>query len=312
VSLTLFCGAVHPAGAQEVVLDRAVALVNNRPVLFSEFTEYLSRLLPRSNPLEIDAEIPLSPERIIQQLIDEELIQQEAERQNIQVTPEDFDKTLETIKKRNGINTSQLILALAKEGIPFQKFCAGIKREIRKSLITRREVINHIIITDAMVQEAFEARKEKYQNHRKVKLWQIFQPFNPDGSDEEKKELRRKMEEVLTLLKKEGNFGLLAKRYSKGPNAPHGGDMGWIQLSDIAKPLADAIQKLKKGDISGVIESPFGLHIIKVDDLQHEAEASLDEIKEKLRKELFEKEFQKRYKAWIKGLRDAAHIEIRL
>ncbi len=309
--LAFISGMVIPARAQDVVLDRAVAVVNNRPVLISEVNEHISRLLHKSNPLEINSEIPLSRERIIQQLIDEELIQQEAERLNIQVTPEDLEKTIEEIKKRNQMNTSQLILELAKDGIPFRQYCKDLKREIRKSIIIRREIINHIIINDAMIQEAFEARKDKHQNSLKIRLRQIFQPFNPDSSDAEKKALRLEMEKLLTLLKKEGNFDLMAKRYSKGPNAPHGGDMGWIQLKDIAKHLADAIRKLKKGETSGLIESLFGIHIIKVDDIQQMAGPSHEEIKENLRKELFEKEFQKRYEAWIKELREAAHIEIR-
>jgi parvulin-like peptidyl-prolyl isomerase len=310
-SLALLMGMVHLGWTQDLVLDRVVALVNNRAVLVSDVNQYLSRIIPKSDPLEVKADIPPSRERIIQQLIDEELIHQEAERQKIQVTQEEFEKAFEELKKRNRMNTSQFILALAKEGVPFQQFCNELKREIQKSLIIRSEVINRIVITEEMIKELFEARKDKHSVIHKIRLKQIFQPFKPDLSEEEKKALRLKMDGILTLVKKEGNFELVAKSYFEGPDAISSGDMGWISFDDIAKPLADAIRKLKKGQISGLIESQHGLHIIKVEDIQQESGPTLAGIKESLRKELFEKEFQSRYMAWIKGLRDSAHIEIR-
>jgi peptidyl-prolyl cis-trans isomerase SurA len=309
--LVLLVAMVSLSWSQELVLDRVVALVNNRAVLISDINQYLSRVLPKSSPLEVQADVPPSRERIIQQLIDEELIQQEAERLKIQVTQEDFEKTFEELKKQNRMTTSQFILALAKEGVPFQQFCNELRREIRKSMVIRSQVINRIVITEEMIKELYEARKDKHSGSQKIRLRQIFQPFRPDLSEEEKKALRLKMDGILTLIKKEGDFDLVEKKYFEGPDAIYSGDMGWIQLKDIASPLAEAIRKLKKGEISGLIESQRGLHIIKVEDTEQKTGPPPAELKESLRQELFEKEFQKRYQAWIKSLRDSAHIEIR-
>jgi len=209
------------------------------------------------------------------------------------------------------MNTRQLILVLAKEGIPFSRFCSELKRELRKSLIIRSEVINRIAINDAMIQATFEERKNKYSAGPKCRLEQVFLPFTPDSTSEQQKALRLKMDEILLKLRGDGELKTAAEGDAKDAALTYYGDMGWIQLKDMASPLADAVRKLKEGEISEVIESAQGLHIIKLVSLMKESGPTLDELKESLRKELFEKEFQKRYKTYIQSLRDAAHIEIR-
>ena len=106
------------------------------------------------------------------------------------------------------------------------------------------------------------------------------------------------------------DFSTLSKEYSEDISGKLGGDLGYIKKSIMAKEFIEVLSKMNIGDFSNPFWTEKGLHIIKLEDKV--SMQNIDELKENIRKQLSEEQFSEKYKSLIKGLREKAHIEIRL
>lgn len=136
--------------------------------------------------------------------------------------------------------------------------------------------------------EYYELNLDRYREPAKVKARHILFRVNPNASPEETDRVRAKAETVLNLANKGGDFAKLAEKYSEGPTAKTGGDLGWFATDQMVKPFSDAAFKMKKGQITGLVRTEFGFHIIKVDDRRAARSRSYEEVKYEVRKKIVE------------------------
>jgi len=104
----------------------------------------------------------------------------------------------------------------------------------------------------------------------------------------------------------------LAKKYSKGPEASEGGLLGWFKPKELLPELEEVGFKLKTGDISDLIRSPAGFHIIRVLERKGGEPRPFAEVQFKIREEMSQDEAEKKFQEWVKDLRAKAYVEIRL
>jgi peptidyl-prolyl cis-trans isomerase SurA len=104
----------------------------------------------------------------------------------------------------------------------------------------------------------------------------------------------------------------MAKRYSRGPGAEAGGDLGFFNEGELDPVLEGGIQTLKPGEISQIIRTGTGLHIIRVTEIQTVADRPMEEVRENIRRRLFQQEINRKYGEWLKGLRDRSFVKIQL
>jgi peptidyl-prolyl cis-trans isomerase D len=101
----------------------------------------------------------------------------------------------------------------------------------------------------------------------------------PDADTEKVEEIRKRAEEIQALAKKGEDFASLAERHSEGPTAEKGGDLGYFPRGKMVKEFEDTAFSLKPGEISSVVRTQFGFHIIKVEDVKAERTQSLEEVR---------------------------------
>ncbi len=148
-------------------------------------------------------------------------------------------------------------------------------------------VIKDISVTDKDVEQYYEINKDKFSVPKQVHARHILIKAESSATDEEKKKAKARAEEILDQLKKGGDFAKLAGEYSEDPvSKKKGGDLGYFAQGKMVKPFEDAAFALKPGEMSGVVETPFGYHIIKIEDIKEAQTKPFAEIKTKLAEQL--------------------------
>ena len=155
------------------------------------------------------------------------------------------------------------------------------KRSVVYVRFSPRDFIQDVQTTDAEVEEFYRLHQEDYQAPKKVRARHILFRISPQAEIKELQAVLEKATKVLELARQGDDFADLARQYSEDSTASSGGgDLGYFTRTDMAKPFADAAFSMEKGEISDLVRTPFGLHIIKVEDIKEESTQPLDEVKE--------------------------------
>ncbi len=155
-------------------------------------------------------------------------------------------------------------------------------------------------VSEQEIREYYEDNLEAFKVKKQVRARHILFRLSPDAKKEEEEKVRKRAESVLKKARAGENFAELAKKYSEGPTKSKGGDLGYFSRGTMVKPFEDAAFALKKGEISDLVRTQFGYHIIKVEDIKEARTKTLDEVKEEIRKILIQTKC--RELAYDKGL----------
>ncbi len=145
-----------------------------------------------------------------------------------------------------------------------------------------------VVISDEEIESYYEENIDLYQEKRQVKARHILFKLDADNSEEEQEKVKEKALSVLEKARAGEDFADLAKKYSEGPNSEEGGDLGYFSQGDMPKPFDDAAFGMEKGEISDLVRTSYGYHIIKVEDIKEARPKSLDEVKDEIRSRLLQ------------------------
>ncbi len=137
---------------------------------------------------------------------------------------------------------------------------------------------SEVSITDQQVEDYYEDNEEMFRQEKEVRARHILFMLDRNASEEEEKKVREKATMVLEKARKGDDFVNLAKKYSEGPTAQKGGDLGYFSKGRMAKPFEEASFKMKKGEISELVRTQYGYHIIKVEDVKEDRVKTLGEV----------------------------------
>jgi peptidyl-prolyl cis-trans isomerase C len=192
---------------------------------------------------------------------------------------------------------------------------AAVREDARSELgvekLVEGEIAGKIAVTPEAVTEFYQKNQDKFQQGARVKASHILIAV-PENADAAAKQLAKvKAEAVLKDLKAGKDFAAAAKENSQDPgSAPNGGDLGYFEQGQMVPPFEQAAFALKPGDMSGLVESPFGFHIIKVADKQAARVVPLEEAKPKIDQYLSGQNRQTQTQAFVGTLKAKAKIEI--
>jgi peptidyl-prolyl cis-trans isomerase D len=145
-----------------------------------------------------------------------------------------------------------------------------------------------VVISDEEVESYYEENIDLYQQERQVKARHILFKLDPGAPEEEEEKVRARALSVLEKARAGEDFADLAKEYSEGPSSEEGGDLGYFSQGQMVKPFNDAAFGMEKGEISDLVKTQYGYHIIKVEDIKENQIKSLDEVKDEVRDRLLQ------------------------
>jgi peptidyl-prolyl cis-trans isomerase SurA len=310
---------------QPVIIDRIAAVVNQEVITLSTVQEAVLQqavtvaasrggLQPQSGDPAFAAAV-LTPQSLVQQLrrlIDRRLQQQAAEQHGIAVTDEELHQALEDIKTRNRFaSDDDLAKALAAEGLTVDHYRQQLRAELVVAKLVNREVRSTVVISPEEVQHYYEQHPDEFSLPERVKLRQILVAA-PAANAEEHASKRAKAQTVLEQLRSGAEFDQMARRFSDGPEAKEGGVLGWFAPGSLMPQLDRAAFTLQNGQITEVIESPLGWHILKLEEREGHRQQAFEPVKEAVHGRLMEQRIQQRYEEWFLELRRNAYVDIRL
>jgi len=249
---------------------------------------------------------------ILDRLIEGELICQKGKELNITISDEEVAARIEQFKKQFPTE-EEFQNRLKDNNITLD----DLKREIKRNMIISRVIQQQMATqtasqppSDEELKAYYEAHKDQFKQEEMVKASHILVKVEKDADEATKKKAREKIEGLLKKAKAGEDFATLAKENSDCPSSQNGGDLGFFTRKQMVPEFSQVAFSLKPGEISDVVETQFGYHIIKVTDTKPAAESSFEESKPRIQQYLSGKQRSDSIKNYIQSLREKADIKI--
>lgn len=313
------CFVLMAGTAHSQTLDRIVATVNGDIILYSELQEFIKTTVAANPSLKTDDEASQRQleQEALRQLVRSRLAEQEAKRLKIVVSDQDVDEALKGIQKDNGVTEAQFQKMLEEQGKTLKQFRDVVRKEMVRGRLLDRVLKSKTVITDQQVDAAI-AGSYGFSNEdggKRMQLGLIYLPFEKSGQSSQ--EAEKQAQELLTKLRKGADFAEAARKYSKGPAAEEGGNIGFISKGELADYIDSAVQGLKKNEISDLVKTDRGFYIIKVLDIDSGVKkdgkktVAVDaERREQVRQELYRAELDRKFDEWVRELEERSFIKI--
>lgn len=248
-------------------IDRIIAVVDNSVITQNELNE---RVKIVQQQLEKQGnELPPTDvlrKQVLERLINDRLQLQLAAQTGLKVDDNQLNKTIERIAQQNKLTVQAFKEALEQEGIKFNKFKEDIRKEIILARLREREVENRLNITESEVDNFLTTQASRKEDPDEFEISHILIRTNEDGSPEEIQKLKAKAELALQKIKDGMDFSQVSASFSDAPNALEGGKLGWKTTTQIPGLFLDALKPMKSGEVSSLLRSANGFHILKLTD----------------------------------------------
>jgi peptidyl-prolyl cis-trans isomerase SurA len=247
------------------LVDRIVAVVNSDVITSGELAERVKmvtqQLRQQGTPLPA---ADLLQKQVLERMIMDRLQLQLAKETGLRVDDLQLDRTVERLAEHNKMSLTQFRQAIESDGIPFDKFREEIRNEILLSRLRQREVDDHIVVTENEVDYFLSQQAKSPEGSTEYNLSHIVLRLPEQASPEQVNRQRVRAEGVLAQLRKGADFAKLAVAFSDAPDALQGGAMGWHARDRLPDLYAKALDGMKPGEVSGILRSPAGFHILKL------------------------------------------------
>jgi peptidyl-prolyl cis-trans isomerase SurA len=310
--LVALCVMFPLAASAEIVSSIAV-LVNDEPITTYELAkeqEALKSGMADSSSLATTTGKEQLRQAALDSLVNKKLIEQKIRELDIKVSDDEVRQAIEDVKKTNNITEENLQAALAARGISYDAYKAQLKEQLERLRLISLEVRSKIQISDKEIQEYYTAHAGSFQVDEAFHARQIFFAIPPKATEAEQKRIAEKAEKVLREAKGGADFAELARKYSDDASGKEGGDLGFLKKGDLLKDFENALVSLKPGEVSGLIRTPAGIHIIKLEEYRSGKQQNFESVKREIEDLLFKQKSEERFNEWLEGLRKKAAIEI--
>jgi peptidyl-prolyl cis-trans isomerase C len=236
------------------------------------------------------------------------LLYQESQKAGIKVKQEAIDSQLADVRKRFP-SDDQFKSALAQLNMTEVEVRAQIGRGLAIRELIDEKIASKIAITEAQTKAYYDDNPEMFKQPEQVKASHILIKVESGAAEAQKTEARKKIESVQQKVKSGDDFAQLAKEYSEGPSKTRGGDLGYFRRGQMVKPFADAAFAMQKNEVSDIVETRFGYHLIKVYDKKPAQTLAYADVKERLTQRIKQEEIEKQTTQYISQLKKEAKIE---
>ena len=251
-------------GREPVAVDRIVAVVNDEVITLNELHGRLEAATAQlqKQGVALPARDVLETQMLERMVIDRVQLQL-AREMGLRVDDAQLEQALQRIAANNKLSLAQFRAALEKDGIAYASFREDIRGEMMIARLREREVEARIFVSDSeidhyLVNAAAGGASEEYQ------LAHILLRAPESASPEQIQKLRTKAEQILDRLHKGEDFAQLAAAYSDAPDGLQGGNLGWRPSERLPSMFAEASAKLNVGEVTPVLRSSNGFHLIKL------------------------------------------------
>jgi peptidyl-prolyl cis-trans isomerase SurA len=253
-------------------------------------------------------------------LIDQQLLVQKA--QDLGITGDtELVKRLDEIRKSMNLDSMEALQKAAEaQGVSYEDFKKNLKNQIVTQQVIQREVGSHIQIVPEEVKKFYEEHQKDFERPETVRLSEILISTQQPAADKDKPAVpeeqlveaaQKKADEALAAIKKGEKFDDVAKKYSSGPSAAQGGDLGEFKRGTMAKELEDRTFAMKPGEVTDVIRTRQGFVILKVTEHMAAGVPPMKDVQPNITEALYYQQLQPKLREYLTTLREQAYIDIK-
>ena len=259
--------ASAPRAPAVVPLDRVIAVVNDEALTQWDVKEQKRVVLEQLKASSIAP--PASDvldKQVLERLITERALQQFAKETGIRVDDTTVERTILRIAEENKLSPDEFRKVLERENIPYAIYREEIRRQVVVQRVREREVDSKIQVTEAEVDNYLATVAAQAGGEREYMLAHIYVTVPEQATPDQIEARRKRAEEALAEIKSGKEFAQVAAAYSDAPDATSGGSLGWRTPARLPSVFVDVTGKMKTGDVSMVMRSPAGFHIVELVD----------------------------------------------
>jgi peptidyl-prolyl cis-trans isomerase SurA len=313
VGALLFFGpaSIAPASARAQMISQVIASVDGDPITSQDVKTFAAvngiKMPPPGDPNEHAAN-----RAILKGIIENKMLDQESKKYADKIEDAQVNEYIQGIEQQNHLTDQQFRDQLVQNGLTYDDFRQHAREQLMRMAMLQDEVRSKVTIPQSEVIAYYKAHPDEFQvTKERFKLAQILIAVPANATPAQVAAARKKAEEVRAKAVKGEDFGALALQYSDDDSKSKGGELGYFGPDEILPQIDDAVKNLKPGDISPVVHSDFGFHILKLEEhekpgLQPLDQPTIDKIRDKLATEAA----KGRFKSWVENdLVKEHHIE---
>ncbi len=199
--------------------------------------------------------------------------------------------------------------ALAKIDTTLPQLRTQIEARLAVQRLLDQQILSKVTVTAEESKAFYDNNPNYFKQPDQVSARHILIKVDPEADEDQLKAARQKIEAIEERLQADEDFAELARELSEGPSAAKGGDLGFFERRQMVKPFSDAAFALKPGEISGIVQTRFGYHLIKVEDRKPESKLAYEEVRERLEQSLKQQKSEKMLATYIEKLQAQATIQ---
>ncbi len=246
-------------------IDRIVAVVNQTAITEQELENRIMTVTAqlKKQGTELPPEDILR-KQILERLISDALQLEFAAQTGVRIDDNQLDRTIERIAEQNKLSLTEFSDALVIDGISMRKFRADIRSEITLARLRDREVDSRINVSESEIDNYLTTQSSRNENNDEFEISHILIRTPEEGATEEIQKAKLKAEQALAAIQAGDGFAKVSASFSDAPNALEGGSLGWKSGTQMPALFVDAIKTMQIGDVSPILRSPNGFHVLKL------------------------------------------------
>jgi len=288
-----------------------IAVVNGSVITQEDFDREMSRVqrqfLNMGKHLN-DSQMPKIKKEVLENLIGFELLYQESQKKAIKIDEATINEQVMTLKKRFP-SEAEFKSALTKVNLSE----VAIKNQIARGLAIEQLIGTYVTkkdtVSDQEIKAFYESHPGLFKQPEQVRASHILIKVDPQANEVKRAEAQKKIKEIQQKLQKGEDFATLAKALSEGPSKAEGGDLGYFSRGRMVKSFEEAAFALRPNEVSDIVETKFGYHLIKVIEKRPETTTAFEDAKDKLGQYLKQQKAQKEVSIYVHELKEKAKVE---
>ncbi len=303
---------LHTAPSWADMVDTVVAKVNKEIITLSAVMEKVRVILVRSQGIE--ASLPDMNElkrSILEGMVREKLILDEVKRIGLSVDEKEIQAALDDIKVRGALSDRHLKMMLEMEGKTMEEYKDEIRNQLLVTKVVNFQVRSRIKVGEDEIKKYYDAHQQDFWQAPKIHARHILFILGNELTEDQKEIKRQKAREALKRIRSGEDFIEIAKTFSEDVTAQSGGDLGVLEKGKMVSEFEEAVFSLKEGEVSDLIKTPYGLHIIRVDKIDSGNTLPLDKVQNEIVMKIRETKYSQAFEDYISELKNESFIELK-
>jgi peptidyl-prolyl cis-trans isomerase SurA len=261
--------ASRPPARPIVPLDRVVAVVNDEALTQFDLNEQKRQVLQQMKTQKVTPPpADVLDKQLLDRLITERALMQYAKETGVRIDDTTVERTIARVAQENKMSPEDFRKAVEREGIPYAKYREEIRNEIMVQRLRDREVDSKLSVSDAEVDNFLATVVAQTGGETEYRLSHVLVMVPEQSSPDQIGAKRRRAEEALKQIRSGTDFSQVAAGFSDAPDALKGGDLGWRAPARLPTVFAEPVRSMKPGDVSDILRSSAGFHIVKLEEIR--------------------------------------------